>query len=65
MATASSTSLSELDQMASLKETLDGLDALLNDDLVGKDFVAGLNVQVRRRFLLEEVARFIKLDMQQ
>jgi hypothetical protein len=65
LATASSTSLSELDQMASLKETLDGLDALLNDDLVGKDFVAGLNVQVRRRFLLEEVARFIKLDMQQ
>lgn len=34
-ASGSSTSLSELDQVASLKETLDGLDALLNDDLVG------------------------------
>jgi hypothetical protein len=29
----SSTSLSELDQVAALKETLEGLDALLNDDL--------------------------------
>ena len=29
----SSTSLSELDQVASLKEALEGLDALLNDDL--------------------------------
>jgi len=32
----SSTSLSELDQVASLKEALEGLDALLNDDLSGK-----------------------------
>ena len=31
----SSTSLSELDQVASLKEALEGLDALLNDDLNG------------------------------
>jgi hypothetical protein len=31
----SSTSLSELDQVASLKEALEGLDALLNDDLSG------------------------------
>ena len=31
----SSTSLSELDQVASLKEALAGLDALLNDDLNG------------------------------
>lgn len=31
----SSTSLSELDQVASLKEALEGLDALLNDDLGG------------------------------
>jgi hypothetical protein len=38
--TGSSSSLSELDQVASLKETLDGLDALLNDDLIGI-FVSG------------------------
>lgn len=31
----SSTSLSELDQVAALKSTLEGLDALLNDDLNG------------------------------
>lgn len=31
----SSTSLSELDQVSALKESLDGLDALLNDDLMG------------------------------
>ena len=31
----SSTSLSELDQVSALKETVDGLDALLNDDLIG------------------------------
>jgi hypothetical protein len=34
-ATGSSTSLSELDHAASLKDALDGLDALLNDDLGG------------------------------
>ena len=33
VATGSSTSLSELDRVAALKEALDGLDALLNDDL--------------------------------
>jgi hypothetical protein len=31
----SSTQLSELDRVASLKESLEGLDALLNDDLDG------------------------------
>lgn len=31
----SSTSLSELDQVFALKESMDGLDALLNDDLIG------------------------------
>jgi len=31
----SSTSLSELDHVSALKESLDGLDALLNDDLIG------------------------------
>ena len=31
----SSTSLSELDQVAALKETIEGLNFLLNDDLVG------------------------------
>ena len=31
----SSTFLSELDQAASLQESIDGLDALLNDDLKG------------------------------
>ena len=34
----SSTSLSELDQVASLKEALEGLDALLNDDLNGLSY---------------------------
>lgn len=32
---SSSTSLSELDQVSALKESMDGLDALLNDDLIG------------------------------
>jgi len=31
----SSTSLSGLDQMTSLKEALEGLDMLMNDDLIG------------------------------
>lgn len=31
----SSSSLSELDQVAALKESLEGLDYLLNDDLLG------------------------------
>ena len=35
MTAESSTSLSELDQTTSLKDTLDGLNALLDDDLVG------------------------------
>jgi len=33
----SSSSLSQLDRVASLKQSLDGLDALLNDDLDGFD----------------------------
>ena len=32
----SSTSLNELDQVAALKESLEGLDFLLNDDLNGR-----------------------------
>jgi hypothetical protein len=32
---SSSASLSELDQVSALKESMDGLDALLNDDLIG------------------------------
>lgn len=39
MTYGSSTSLSELDQVASLKEALEGLDALLNDDLNGMFFL--------------------------
>jgi hypothetical protein len=35
---ASSTSLSELDHVTSLKEALEGIDALLNDDLSGKSY---------------------------
>jgi hypothetical protein len=34
-ATGSSTSLSELDHVAALKEALDGLDTLLDDDIKG------------------------------
>lgn len=33
----SSTPLYELDELSALKETLEGLDALLNDDLNGTD----------------------------
>jgi hypothetical protein len=35
LTTAGSTSLSDLDQVAALNSTLEGLDALLNDDLNG------------------------------
>jgi len=45
----SSTSLSELDQVASLKEALEGLDALLNDDLSGNSLLRNLvSLSVRR-----------------
>jgi hypothetical protein len=43
-AIGSSSSLPQLDEVASLRETLDGLDALLNDDLVGRDLLAFLTV---------------------
>jgi len=32
---SSSASLSELDKVSALKESVDGLDALMNDDLIG------------------------------
>ena len=34
--TSSSASLSELDKVSALKESMDGLDALMNDNLIGK-----------------------------
>ena len=62
----SSTSLSELDQVASLKEALEGLDSLLNDDLSGIFLMRNLVFlidQARKRFLRMGRARFIRRDI--
>ena len=45
----SSASLSEMDQIAAIKETLEGLDALLNDDLESIPSIPGAFNSIRSR----------------